>query len=264
MSKEADQKQIELNQVSCGYASREVLQQVSLSVEPGRVLVLLGPNGSGKTTLLRALFNLVDVKDGQILIEGEKIKRLSRKEVARKLALSPQMELPQWPMTVEETVQLGRSSHRGWVSPFGTDDAEHVAAALKQTGLTELRERKITELSGGEWRRTLIARALAQQTNVLCLDEPTTGLDLKYQVEILSLIRDLAHERGLTVMLTIHDLNLASCFADQFVLLDRGRIAAIGSGHEVLTEARLTEVYQTQVKVVPHPEYQTPLVVPVL
>ncbi|QDT40879.1 putative siderophore transport system ATP-binding protein YusV [Gimesia alba] len=256
--------QLELNQVSCGYADRDVLKQVSLCVEPGKVMVLLGPNGSGKTTLLRALFNLVDVKEGQALIEGQEIRRLSRKEIAQKLALSPQMELPQWPMTVEETVQLGRSSHRGWVQPFQSDDAAHVEQALQQTGLTELRQRKITELSGGEWRRTLIARALAQQTNVLCLDEPTTGLDLKYQVEILSLIRDLAHERDLTVMLTIHDLNLASCFADQFVLLHQGRIAAMGTGEEVLTEARLTEVYQTKVKVVPHPEYQTPLIVPVL
>ncbi|MFH1300481.1 MAG: ABC transporter ATP-binding protein, partial [Planctomycetota bacterium] len=175
--------QIEIENLACGYPEREVLQQVSLCVEPGKVLVLLGPNGSGKTTLLRALFNLVVVYQGSILIEGEAVNQLSRKQLAQKLALSPQMEVPQWPMTVEETVQLGRSSHRGWIQPFQAEDTNFVEAALEQTGLTELRLRKITEISGGEWRRTLIARALAQQTKVLCLDEPTTGLDLKYQVE---------------------------------------------------------------------------------
>jgi len=256
--------QIEIENLACGYPEREVLQQVSLCVEPGKVLVLLGPNGSGKTTLLRALFNLVVVNQGSILIEGEAVNQLSRKQLAQKLALSPQMEVPQWPMTVEETVQLGRSSHRGWIQPFQAEDKNFVEAALAQTGLTELRLRKITEISGGEWRRTLIARALAQQTKVLCLDEPTTGLDLKYQVEVLTLIRDLAHQRDLTVILTLHDLNLASCFADQIVLLSQGRIAATGTGEEVLTEERLSDVYQTKVKVIPHPEYRTPFIVPVL
>jgi len=256
--------EIELDHVTCGYPNQQVLQQVSLAVEPGTVLVLLGPNGSGKTTLLRALFQLIAVQQGTILVEGEEIQQLSRREMAQKLALAPQLEMPQWPMTIEETVQLGRSSHRGWVQPFATEDRQHVETALKQTGLTELRQRKITEISGGEWRRTLIARALVQQTKVLCLDEPTTGLDLKYQVEILSLIRNLAHERALTVLLTIHDLNLASCFADQIVLLHQGEIAALGTAAEVLTEKRLSDVYQTRVKVVPHPEYQTPLVVPIL
>lgn len=256
--------QIEIDNVSCGYTQREVLKQVSLCVAAGKVLVLLGPNGSGKTTLLRALFNLVVVNEGAVLIEGQAINRLSRKQIAQKLALSPQMEAPQWPMTVEETVQLGRSSHRGWVQPFQVEDAEIVETAIQQTGLAELSQRRITELSGGEWRRTLIARALAQQTNVLCLDEPTTGLDLKYQVEILTLIRNLAHERDLTVILTLHDLNLASSFADQIVLLSEGHVAASGTGEEVLTEERLSDVYQTKVKVLPHPEYQTPFIVPVL
>lgn len=256
--------QIEIDNVSCGYTQREVLKQVSLCVEAGKVLVLLGPNGSGKTTLLRALFNLVVVNEGAVLIEGQAINQLSRKQVAQMLALSPQMEAPQWPMTVEETVQLGRSSHRGWVQPFQAEDALIVETAIQQTGLTELSQRRITELSGGEWRRTLIARALAQQTKVLCLDEPTTGLDLKYQVEILTLIRNLAHERDLTVILTLHDLNLASSFADQIVLLSEGQVAASGTGEEVLTEERLSDVYQTKVKVLPHPEYQTPFIVPVL
>lgn len=256
--------QIEMEHVSCGYAEREVLKQVSLGIHAGTVLVLLGPNGSGKTTLLRSLFNLIALKEGKILVEGLAVDQLSRKQVAQRLALSPQMEEPHWPMTIEETVQLGRSSHRGWVQPFQADDADYVDTALRQTGLVELRQRKITEISGGEWRRTLIARALAQQTKVLCLDEPTTGLDLKYQVEILTLIRELAHERDLTVILTLHDLNLASSFADQIVLLNQGRIEAAGTGQEVLTEDRISAVYQTTVKVLPHPEYQTPFVIPVL
>lgn len=256
--------QIKMERVSCGYTDREVLKQVSLCIQAGTVLVLLGPNGSGKTTLLRSLFNLIDLKEGKVLIEDQAIDQLSRKQVAQRLALSPQMEEPHWPMTIEETVQLGRSSQRGWIQPFRAEDFESVNTALQQTGLMEFRQRKITEISGGEWRRTLIARALAQQTKVLCLDEPTTGLDLKYQVEVLTLIRDLAHQRDLTVILTLHDLNLASCFADQIVLLNQGRIEAAGTGQEVLTEDRISEVYQTKVKVLPHPEYQTPFIVPIL
>lgn len=256
--------QIEIENVSCGYAEREVLKQISLRIQPGNVLVLLGPNGSGKTTLLRALFNLVDINQGKMMIDDQMINQLSRKQVAQKLALSPQMELPQWPMTIEETVQLGRSSQRGWLQPFQTEDSDYVDVVLQQTGLSELRQRKITEISGGEWRRTLIARALAQQTNVLCLDEPTTGLDLKYQVEILSLIRTLAHQRDLTVILTLHDLNLAGCFADQIALLNRGRIESVGTSIEVLTETRISDVYQTKVKVIPHPEYEAPFIIPVL
>src|SRR5687768_15168912 len=196
---------LEARELSCGYGNRQVLDVVSMAMRAGEMLILLGPNGAGKTTLLRALARLLRPQSGKVLLHDKEVWSQSPGEVARQLALMPQSERRDWPLTVEEAIFVGRAPHRGWLLPFNGADRIFVEQALRHAGLWELRSRPITELSGGEWRRVMLARALAQQAQVLLLDEPTAGLDLKYQVEVLGLIRGFAVRQGLTVMITLHD-----------------------------------------------------------
>jgi iron complex transport system ATP-binding protein len=184
--------------------------------------------------------------------------------MAQQVALMPQTERRDWPLTVAESVRLGRAPHRGWLLPYTVDDRRIVEAALERAGLCALRDRPITELSGGEWRRMVLARALAQQAQVLLLDEPTTGLDLKYQVEVLRLIRELAGAQNLIVILTLHDLNHASLYGDRLALLYERSLVALGPPANVLTADQISRVFGIPVTVTQHPVYGTPLVVPLI
>lgn len=249
-------------ELGCGYPHRRVLESVSLEVQAGEVLVLLGPNGAGKTTLLRALARLLRPLSGTVLLHEREIWSQTPSAVARQLALMPQSERRDWPLTVEEAVFVGRAPHRGWLLPFSRADRIVVDQALHHAGLWELRTRRITELSGGEWRRVIFARALAQQAQVLLLDEPTAGLDLKYQVEVLGLIRGFAARQGLTVVIALHDLNLAAIYGDRIALLSNGSLAACGRPEEVLTEQQISRAFGVAVTVTRHPVHHTPLVVP--
>jgi iron complex transport system ATP-binding protein len=253
---------LRVNDLTCGYGSRRVLEQVSLAAQAGEVLALLGPNGAGKTTLIRALSRLLRPEAGEVTLFGDDLWSQPASAAAKRIALAPQSESRDWPLTIAEAVRLGRAAHRGWLMPFNRDDEAAVDRALAQTGLADLRERPIDELSGGEWRRAVLARALAQETSVLLLDEPTGGLDLKYQIEILSLVRHLAVREKLIVVLTLHDLNVAALFADRVALLCDRRLEAIGSPVEVITAERIGRVYGIAVDVVPHPVYGLPLVAP--
>ncbi|MFO7904504.1 MAG: ABC transporter ATP-binding protein [Pirellulaceae bacterium] len=255
---------LETHQLSCGYPNRRVLEDLSLDVQPGEVLALLGPNGSGKTTLLRTLARLLAPQKGSVVLHEQDIWAMRADESARQVALTPQTERRDWPLSVEESVALGRAPHRGWLLPFTEDDRNRVERALHCTGLTELRHRPIPELSGGEWRRMVLARALAQGAGVLLLDEPTAGLDLKYQVDILHLVRGLAAAEGLMVVLTLHDLNHAALYADRIAVLSEHTLIAVGSPEEVLTADSISRTFGIPVTVTPHPVYGTPLVVPLV
>jgi iron complex transport system ATP-binding protein len=283
---------IEARELTCGYGRRRVLEALSLAARPGEVLVLMGPNGAGKTTLLRALARLLPPDSGQVLLGDRDVWSLSAQSLARDVALMPQSERREWPLSVEECVRLGRTPHRGWVLPFSHEDRRIVETALEAAGLDGLRTRPVTELSGGEWRRMILARALAQQARVLLLDEPTAGLDLKYQVDVLRLVRNMAAEHQLVVVLTLHDLNLAALYGDRLALLSAPRgsgsdlpqrlpdsngavapgeppvadhaLVALGRPEEVLSAERITQVYGVPVTVMRHPVYQTPMVVPLL
>jgi len=253
---------LEARNLSCGYGTRRVLEGLSFSAHAGEVLVVLGPNGSGKTTLLRALARLLQPTQGTVLLNQQDIWKLPAHKFTRQVALAPQTERRDWPLTVEESVQLGRTPHRGWLLPFTAEDRRIVHQALEWTGMNELRDRLITELAGGEWRRMILARALAQQANVLLLDEPIGGLDLKYQVEILQLVRQLAIQQQLIAVLTLHDLNQASLYGDRIAVLSERSLVAIGPPDEVLTAELISRTFDIPVTVMSHPAYNTPLIVP--
>ena len=253
---------LEARNLTCGYGSRRVLEALSLSAQPGEVLVLLGPNGAGKTTLLRALARGLRPLEGSVFLHDKDIWKYRADEAAQRVALMPQTERRDWPLTVEESVLLGRAPHRGWWLPYTDQDRHIVETALAGTGLQALRQRPITELSGGEWRRMIFARALAQQASVLLLDEPTAGLDLKYQHEVLRLARQLARGHRLTVILTLHDLNHAALYGDRLAVVAEQTLVALGTPQEVMTAAMIDRVFDVRVTVLPHPVYGTPMVVP--
>ena len=255
---------IETRDLSCGYGVRRVLESLSLSARSGEVLVLLGPNGAGKTTLLRSLARLLRPLDGAVLLHERDIWQLPTGEFARRVALMPQSERRDWPLTVAESVLLGRAPHRGWMLPYTMEDRRIAEGALENTGLCDLRDRPITELSGGEWRRMVLARALAQEARVLLLDEPTAGLDLKYQVEVLKLIRQLASSQQLIAILTLHDLNHASLYGDRLAVISGHSLVALGTPEEVLTAECISRTFGVSVVVTKHPVYGTPLVVPLI
>ncbi len=222
---------IEVLGVSFSYDSLKALDNVTFTVNPGEVVSLLGPNGSGKTTLLKCICNILKPKVGVVTIDGRSIQVYSRADVAKIVGYAPQIEDSKFPLTIFEWVLLGRKPHMG-IAPM-EKDIEIVEKTIRELGLEKLAFRKVNELSGGEWRKAVIARALAQQPKVLLLDEPTNHLDLKHQIEVLKLIRNLAYKRKIAVIMATHDINLALRFSDKIVVLNKGKIVFCGSRREV-------------------------------
>jgi iron complex transport system ATP-binding protein len=233
-----------------------------MDVQASEVLALIGPNGSGKSTLIRAVSGVVPVESGRVEVGGRAVSELSVMERARYLSVVPQARNMPPAFSVYELVLLGRTPYLGWLGRAGEKDHERVRYALERTQLTALAERMVGELSGGEQQRVLLARALAQDTPVLLLDEPTTHLDLQHREALVHLVRELARARQLAVLMVLHDLNLASLYADRVSLLVDGEMQATGTPGEVLTEATLSRVYNVPVHVIPHPEYGNPLILP--
>ena len=246
--------------LSCGYRGRAVFRGVSLDARAGEVLAVLGPNGAGKTTLLRAMAGLARPTAGAVLLEGRDLAGYRAGEVARLVAFATQGMAPDWPFTVREFVSLGRAPHRGWWRPLAADDRAAVDEALARLMLEDLGERPVNELSGGEWQRVRLAKGLAQAPRILLLDEPTAHLDPRFQYELLSAARSLARERGLAVVLSMHDLNLAGTWADRLALLAGGRLLADGPPEAVLTPDLLAEAYGIRLSVAPHPSTGAPAV----
>ncbi len=234
--------------VRYGRAGERALQSVSCTVAPSRLVAVVGPNGSGKTTLVRALSGLVTPTAGVVLVDGRPRQRWARAELARVLAVVPQREEIAFPLRVDETVMLGRYARLGPLAAPSRSDRDAVAAALERCDIIDLAGRSIDSLSGGEWQRVRLARALAQEPRVLVLDEPTASLDVRHEMELLELVRTLVHG-GMAGLVVTHELNLAARFADRIVLLDRGRLAAEGAPAEVLTRETLSRVFEWPVAV---------------
>ncbi len=253
---------LKIENLTVAYASRRILEGVSLNVDAGEIVALIGPNGAGKSTLIRAVSGVVPIESGEISIDGKSLRRLSTVERARQLAVVPQARNLPPAFTVYESILLGRTPYLGWFGRAGAEDHEQVRHALERTQMLALAERRVGELSGGEQQRVLLARALAQDTPVMLLDEPITHLDLQHRERLVRLIRDLTVHKQLAILMVLHDLNLAGMYADRIALLVEGRIEAVGTPSEVLTEANLTRVYEIPVRVIPHPDYGSPLVLP--
>ncbi|KPV39060.1 ABC transporter [Thiohalorhabdus denitrificans] len=219
-----------------------VVHGVSLGLQPGEVAGILGPNGAGKSTLLRALAGLHTPAQGEARLNGERLHRFRGRDRARELGYLPQAATVHWPLPVERVVALGRLPHLGPWQRLGSEDAYAVDRALAATGVEELRDRPVTQLSGGERARVLLARVLAGEPSILLADEPVAGLDPYHQVHFMELVRDYAHQ-GRTVALVLHDLNLAARFCDRLFLMDEGELVAQGTPKEVLDPRHLDEVF---------------------
>lgn len=244
------------------YDDRVVVHDLSVSIPPGKVTVIVGPNACGKSTLLRALARLLKPRAGTVLLDGQAISKLATKLVATRLGILPQAPVAPEGLTVADLVSRGRNPHQRWLQQWSADDEAAVNAALDATSTAELATRPVDELSGGQRQRAWIAMALAQGTPIMLLDEPTTFLDMAHQVEVLDLLARLNRDEGRTVVLVLHDLNQACRYAHHLVAMVDGAIAAEGPPAEVVTEAVVERVFGLAVRIIVDPVAGTPLVVP--
>lgn len=228
------------SQLSVRYGQRQALSRFELSLQKGEIRALIGPNGSGKSTALQALAGLITLADGHAAIEGMPVASMSRRAIARKLAFLPQQPSAPGEMTIAQLVRQGRFPHVGLFQRYARRDDEAIEWALESTGLTSLADRTLQELSGGERQRAWISAALAQEAGILLLDEPTSFLDIGYQVEVLDLVHRLSREKGVTVVMAIHDINQAIAVSDRISLLEKGELRFDGKPR-ALAESGLIE-----------------------
>jgi len=238
---------LSIENVVAGYGKKVVLQDVSLAADAGEFLGLIGPNGSGKTTLLRVISGVLAPDKGRVLLRGTGVQDIGRRELARTMAFLPQDLAVDFSFTVREVVLMGRSPHLSRLSHEKRKDLEIAERAMELTGVGLLADQIITEISGGERQRAFIAMCLAQEPELLVLDEPTNHLDIAHQLAALDLIQGLNRETGMTVVSVFHDLNLAAEYCQRLVVLDRGRVVAIGPPEDVLTADMILRVYGVKV-----------------
>ncbi|WP_426997359.1 ABC transporter ATP-binding protein [Pseudarthrobacter sp. N5] len=245
------------------YGQRRVVDSLTAAIPEGRVTMIVGANACGKSTLLRGLSRLLKPAGGCVTLDGKDIHSRPARELARTLGLLPQHPTAPDGIVVRDLVGRGRYPHQGFFRSWSTDDDDAVKRALEATETLELAERNVDELSGGQRQRVWIAMALAQETEVLLLDEPTTYLDLAHQVEVLDLVTDLNRTRGTTVAIVLHDLNLAARYADHVIAMKSGQIVAEGRSVDVVTAEMVREVFGLESRVLPDPVSGTPLIIPI-
>ncbi len=248
--------------VSVGYGGRTVIDGLDVTIPPGVITTIIGPNGCGKSTLLRTLTRLLKPTAGTVVLDGEDIGRLKTRTVAKKLGLLPQAPVAPEGLTVADLVARGRHPHQSWLRQWSSDDADVVEKALAMTGVADLADRPVDSLSGGQRQRVWISMTLAQGTDLLLLDEPTTYLDLAHAIDVLDLVDDL-HESGRTVVMVLHDLNLATRYSDNLVVMREGAILAQGHPRDVITAELLEEAFGLRARVVDDPVGDRPLIVPI-
>lgn len=248
--------------LTLAYGDRTIVEGLDLHVPPGRITAIVGANGCGKSTLLRALARLIPARAGRVVLDGKALHARPTKEIARTLGLLPQAPIAPEGIVVADLVGRGRHPHQKLFARLSAHDYEIVARALAATGTTEFADRSVDELSGGQRQRVWIAMALAQETDILLLDEPTTFLDLAHQVEVLDLLTDLNRDGGTTIVMVLHDLNLAARYADHLFAMREGRIVASGPPSEVMTSELIRDVFDLDALVVPDPVSGAPIILP--
>jgi iron complex transport system ATP-binding protein len=253
---------LQIRSLCLNYGAVQALKDISLDVQRGEIVGVIGPNGAGKSTLIKVLSGVLKVSAGEVLINQRNVSSYSPSQRARALAVVPQARQLGGSFSVEQAVLLGRTAYLGFLGKPSPADLEKVHWAMEQTDVANLAERKLAEISGGEQQRVLLARALAQDTAVLLLDEPTNHLDLRYQVNLLKLIKKLVLQEGLSVLMAMHDLNQVSGIADRVALLSEGRLIALGTPDEVLTPGKILQAYQTEIETIAHPITKKPMIFP--
>ncbi|MEU0217062.1 ABC transporter ATP-binding protein [Streptomyces sp. NPDC006265] len=248
--------------VTLAYDRRVIAEQLSVEIPDQSFTVIVGPNACGKSTLLRALSRMLKPSEGRVLLDGNVIQSMPAKKVARTLGLLPQASVAPDGITVADLVGRGRYPHQGILRQWSTEDERVVQESMRQTGVAELGDRYVDELSGGQRQRVWIAMALAQQTPLLLLDEPTTYLDIQHQIDVLDLCAELHEEQGRTLVAVLHDLNHAARYASHLIALREGRMIAEGAPKDIVTAELVEEVFGLRCQVIDDPETGTPLVVP--
>ncbi|HYG57256.1 MAG TPA: ABC transporter ATP-binding protein [Symbiobacteriaceae bacterium] len=253
---------LEAKRLTLAYDQHVILKDLDLAIPAGKITTLVGRNGCGKSTLLRTLARLLKPQGGAVYLNGSAVARMSTKDVARQMGILPQSPTAPDGLTVRELVAQGRYPHQSWLQQWSEEDERQVARALAATAMTDLAERPLEALSGGQRQRAWIAMVLAQGTKVLLLDEPTTYLDMAHQIDVLDLLYRLNREEGRTVVMVLHDLNLACRYAHHLVAMRSGAVYAQGTPAEVMTEGNVQDVFGMDCRIVPDPVTGTPLCVP--
>ncbi|GAA4800289.1 ABC transporter ATP-binding protein [Corynebacterium canis] len=254
--------QLRAADITLGYGERTIAKDLSVRITPGAITSIVGPNGCGKSTLLRALSRLLAPQSGQVLLDEKPLASYPAKQLARTLGLLPQNPLAPDGIAVADLVGRGRTPHQGLFGRWSKQDYEIVNESLAATGILDLAERSIDELSGGQRQRVWIAMALAQRTDILLLDEPTTFLDVANQLEVLDLLTEINAERGTTIVMVLHDLNLAARYSQQLIAMVSGSIYATGAPAEVITTAAVKDVFGIESHIMPDPVSGAPMVMP--
>lgn len=248
--------------LTVGYDDANILENVDFQVPEGEVTILVGPNGSGKSTLLKTLARILSPRSGQVILDGQDIHRSKTREVAKKLGLLPQGPIAPEGLTVRELVGQGRFPHQSLLRQWSSEDERAVNAAMETARVLEFADRPVDGLSGGQRQRCWIAMVLAQETDLILLDEPTTFLDLKVQVDLMDMLVRLAHDTGRTLVVVLHELNLAAAYADTLVMLRQGQIEQSGTPETVFNSANLKAVFDLDAHVIRDPHSQRLLCVP--
>ncbi|WP_036717763.1 ABC transporter ATP-binding protein [Paenibacillus sp. JCM 10914] len=248
--------------VVAGYENKTVIQDVSLEIPSHKISVIIGANGCGKSTLLKTMARLIKPDSGQVTLDGKPIGKLPPKPLARVLGLLPQSPIVPEGISVADLVGRGRFPHQSWMSSWSKKDEEAVAEAMDIMNITEFANHNIDELSGGQRQRVWIAMALAQQTDILLLDEPTTFLDITYQIEILDLLTDLNRKHGTTIVMVLHDINLSARYADHIIALYEGKLVAEGAPSSVITSSLIQDIFGLHCAVIEDPVSGCPHVIP--
>ena len=245
---------LEAQNLSGGYGNSPIVEAINLTLQPGEWLTLLGANGSGKSTLLRLMSRILQPQKGVVLLDGKQIHRQSIQEVARQLAILPQQQTIPSGLTVEQLVSLGRAPYQNWWEwELDVEGKQKVEEAMEETGVIQFRDRPVSQLSGGEKQRVFLALALAQNPKVLLLDEPTTYLDIHFQLQLLDLLKSLNQKQKLSIITVLHDINLAARYSDRLALLRQGSLFGVGDAKAILTPENMAAVFDVEVLVLDTP-----------